>query len=180
MAQALPFFTLFARRAFDLKIEALGLLVLIDALTPLVGNFVWGRLADARSNRWVIIMAALLGLLAPALCLLLYSQGGSSLSGTSVLAAFSIIVFATGFASVGIDLATKNYILDLAPDDAERPVYIGVNDTLVGLPTMLLAGAGFIIDAFGFAPVFSSIGMIAIAGALLATSLPSFTEGHMQ
>ena len=180
LSQALPFFTLFARRTFNLEIEALGLLVLIDALTPLVGNFVWGRLADARSNRWVIIAAALTGLLAPVLCLLHYARSGSSLSPPSVLGVFAVVVFAIGFASVGIDLATKNYILDLAPNDSERPVYIGVNDTLVGLPTMLLAGVGFIIDAFGFAPVFIGVGVIAIAGALFATRLPSFTQGHTQ
>ena len=29
-------------------------------------------------------------------------------------------------------------VLDLAPDEARRPVYIGMNDTLVALPTMLL------------------------------------------
>jgi hypothetical protein len=127
----------------------------------------------------VLIAAALTGLLAPALCLFLYAQS-SSLSGATVLGVFAAVVFSTGFASVGIDLATKNYILDLAPGDAERPVYTGVNDTLVGLPTMLLAGAGFIIDAFGFAPVFSAVGLIAVGGALLATRLPSFTQVHTQ
>jgi hypothetical protein len=42
LAQGLPFFTLFARRAFNLEVEALGLLILIGSLMPLVGNFVWG------------------------------------------------------------------------------------------------------------------------------------------
>jgi hypothetical protein len=90
------------------------------------------------------------------------------------------LCFPTAGRILGAGLLLTWFISDLTPDDAERPVYIGVNDTLVGLPTMLLAGAGFIIDAFGFAPVFSSIGMIAIAGALLATRLPSFTGGHTQ
>src|SRR5215212_5020529 len=176
LAQGLPFFTLFARRAFNLEVEALGLLVLTDAFTPLAGNFVWGHLADARGNRFVFGAAALTGLLAPALCLLLYVQSSGAISSTVILAAFAAVVFATGFASVGIDLATKNYILDLAPDDSQRPVYIGVNDTLVGLPTTLLAGAGFIIDAFGFAPVFGAVGLLAVGGALLAARLPSFNQ----
>ena len=119
-----------------------------------------------------------MGLLAPALCLFLYARSDGSLSPTSVLAVFAAVVFATGFASVGIDLAAKNYILDLAPGDAERPVYIGVNDTLVGLPTVLLAGAGFIIDAFGFAPVFGAVGLLAAGGTLLAARLPSFNQGR--
>jgi MFS family permease len=177
LAQALPFFTLFARRAFKLEVEALGLLVLTDALTPLAGNAVWGRVADARGNRFVFVAAPLTGLLAPALCLLLYARSGG-LPGAWAVAAFAAVVFTTGFASVGIDLAAKNYILDLAPGDAERPVYIGVNDTLVGLPTVLLAGAGFIIDAFGFAPVFGAVGLLAAGGTLLAARLPSFNQGR--
>ena len=34
--------------------------------------------------------------------------------------------------------------------------------------------------AFGFAPVFSTVGLLAVGGALLATRLPSFTQGHTQ
>jgi hypothetical protein len=73
---------------------------------------------------------------------------------------------------VGIDLATKNYVLDLAPDDRQRPMYIGVNDMLVGLPTMLMAGAGVIIDASGFLPVFVGLVVLTVTGALLAAGLP--------
>lgn len=69
--------------------------MLTDALTPLAGNFVWGRLADARGNRFVFGAAALTGLLAPALCLLLYIQSSGGISGTVILAAFAAVVFAT-------------------------------------------------------------------------------------
>lgn len=172
LAQALPFFTIFARRSFDIEVEALGLLVIVDAATPLVGNFIWGRLADARGNRWVIIAASFCGLLAPICSLMLYANRATQLSPSLLLGLFASIVFTIGLAAVGIDLATKNYILDLAPDDAQRPLYIGVNDTLVGLPTMLLAVAGFIIDALGFLPVFIGLGILTIAGALLAIQLP--------
>jgi hypothetical protein len=51
-------------------------------------------------------------------------------------------------------------------------MYIGVNDTLVGLPTMLMAGAGVIIDASGFLPVFVGLVVLTVIGALLAAGLP--------
>jgi MFS family permease len=172
LAQALPFFTIFARRSFNLEVEALGLLVIVDAATPLIGNFIWGKLADARGNRWVMMAASCCGLLAPVCSLLLYAIRDAQLASSLLLSLFAVIVFTIGLASVGIDLATKNYVLDLAPDDTQRPVYIGVNDTLVGLPTMLLAVAGFIINALGFRPVFIGLGVLTIAGALLATQLP--------
>jgi len=60
-------------------------------------------------------------------------------------------VFVIGAASVGVDLTTKNIVLDLVPSASQRPLTIGVNDTLVG--------AGAAIDAFGFAPVFVAVGV---------------------
>jgi|SRR5215213_563763 len=89
-----------------------------------------------------------------------------------MLVLLAMIVFAIGIASVGIDLATKNYVLDLAPEDTQRPMYIGVNDTLIGLPTMLMAGAGVIIDALGFLPAFVGLVILTMIGALLAARLP--------
>jgi hypothetical protein len=86
---------------------------------------------------------------------------------------FACIVFAVGVAQAGIDLGTKNYVLDLAPNEAARPLYIGFNDTLVGLPTMLLVAAGVTIDLFGFLPVFVGLAVLTAAGALLALRLPA-------
>lgn len=177
VAQALPFFILFARRDFNLNVEALGIFILIDALTPLLGNFVWGRMADARSNPWVMMTASVCGLLAPVLSLSLYLlKTKGDLTSASVVIVFAVIVFVTGFAAVGIDLATKNYVLELAPDDTLRPVYIGVNDTLVGLPTMLLAGAGLVIDAFGFVPVFAAVAAASISALLISLRLPAYSQ----
>jgi MFS family permease len=172
MVHALPFFTLFAHRSFNIEAESLGLLIIVDAGTPLIGNFVWGKLADARGNRWIIICASVCGLLAPACSIWLYATRKGELARAFMLALLSLIVFAIGMASVGIDLATRNYVLDLAPDDRQRPLYIGVNDMLVGLPTMLMAGAGVIIDVSGFLPVFVGLVVLTVIGALLAAGLP--------
>jgi MFS family permease len=171
--QALPLFTLFARRGFGLEIESLGLLLIADASAPIAGNFIWGRLADRLGNRPVIVIAALCGLLAPALSLFLYFGGNSS---GFAIGLFVVIVFAAGITLSGIDLASKNFILDLAPDEAERPFYIGVNDSLVGLPTMLLVGAGVIVDLFGFFPVFCGLILLTFAGAAITFRLPNIEK----
>jgi MFS family permease len=178
LVQALPFFTLFARRRLGIETESLGLLVTVDAVAPVVGNFVWGKLADSLGNRRAIIGASLCGLIAPALGFILYvSRIGPGLLALSL---FAGIVFSVGVAATGIDLATKNHILDLAADEAERPIYIGVNDTLVGLPTMLLAATGLVIDLFGFLPVFIGLGVLTIAASIATSRLPfqarSFTR----
>ena len=180
LTQGLPFFTLFAKRAFNLQLKALGVLILVDAVTPIVGNFIWGRLSDSHGNRWVIIAAAAFGVIAPLCGVTLYAMQDSSSSGALVLIVLAIVVFTAGTATVGIDLAAKNYMLDLAPNAEQRPLYIGVSDTLIGIPTMLLIGVGGVIDAFGFAPVFSIIGVAAIAGTLVASRLPLSQKGAVE
>lgn len=175
ITQALPFFTLFARRSFKIEVTALGTLVIVDAIAPVIGNFIWGRLADAFGNSRVIVLSSFFGLLAPVISLILYSLVGG-LSATIALFFFSCIVFTVGVVQSGIDLATKNYVLDLTTDEAERPLYIGVNDTLVGVPTILLIGTGIIIDIFGFLPLFIGLTFLTSIGALLALRLPAAKE----
>ena len=82
--------------------------------------------------------------------------------------AFGALVSAVGVAAAGSDLAGKNLLLDFAPDEARRPVYIGVNDTLIAVPTLLLVGAGAAIDVVGFRAVFILAGVVALLATLLA------------
>jgi MFS family permease len=168
--QGLVFFSIFGRRQFHLDLSALGLLVISDALAPLVGNFLWGKLADRRSNRLVLGAVALLSLISPLAAVALYVSS-EAISHTLVLASFALIVFVMGVASAGADLATKNLLLELAPD-RKRPVYIGVNDTLVALPTILLVIGGPAIDWFGFLPVFIVMGLFGLGAATVSVTLP--------
>jgi MFS-type transporter involved in bile tolerance (Atg22 family) len=168
--QGLVFFSIFGRRQFHLDLSALGLLVISDALAPLVGNFLWGKLADRQSNRLVLGAVALLSLISPLAAVALYISS-EAISHTLMLATFAVIVFVIGVASAGADLATKNLLLELAPD-RKRPVYIGVNDTLVALPTMLLVIGGPAIDWFGFLPVFIVMGLFGLGAATVSVTLP--------
>jgi len=168
--QGLVFFSIFGRREFHLDMKALGLLLVSDAAAPFIGNYVWGKLSDRRGNRLVIGAAAIIALAAPAMAILLHFSAQDFTHGT-VLAFFAAIVFAVGFASVGVDIATKNFVLDLAADP-ERPVYIGTNDTLVALPTMLLVAGGFAIDRAGYLPVFIAIACCTGAAVALMGRLP--------
>jgi MFS family permease len=173
LVQGLPFFTLFAKERFGLEIDALGVLVIVSAVVPIVSNYVWGRLADARGNRFTLITSGLVGLAAPACVYLLFAQETAS---TSTIVLLAVIVTAIGAIAAGFDLTTKNYILALSPSEDERPFYIGVNDTLVGLPTTLLVATGFIIDAFGFVPIFVGVAVLTILAIVMATRLPRDEE----
>jgi hypothetical protein len=168
--QGLVFFSLFGRWEFGLDFKALGLLLMGDAVAPFIGNFFWGRWSDRLGNAWVLASAAIVSLLAPALALTLATVG-EHWSHAALMTAFGGIVLALGVASTGVDLASKNFVLDLAPDARRRPIYIGVNDTLIALPTMLLAGAGATIDHVGFRPIFIVCAIGATTAAMMCRSL---------
>lgn len=72
---------------------------------------------------------------------------------------------------MGADLASKNFVLELAPEQT-RTVYIGVNDTLVAVPTMFLAIGGAAIDWFGFRPVFIAIALCSGVAISAAFNMP--------
>ena len=126
----LTFFALFGRREFNLDLKVFGLLIVSDAAAPFFGNWLWGKWADRIGNRWVLGTSALVSLGAPTLALVLGHVGGDW-SNAVVIAAFGAIVFSLGVAGAGVELASKNFILELAPDAGRRTVYIAVNDTLV-------------------------------------------------
>ena len=94
--------------------------------SPAVSFGKTGRLIRQPLN---ISQRSTLGLLAPALSLTLY-EAGSDWSHTLVLWLFGCLVLAVGVGEAGIDLTTKNYVLDLASNEDERPLYIGFNNTL--------------------------------------------------
>ena len=169
LVQGLPFFTLFAKQRFGLDFDALGILVVVSALTPILANFVWGRLSDARDHRFTLLASGILGLIAPVCAGLLLGQ---TQPGGLVIALLAVIVAVVSMASAGFDLASKNYVLALSPNEQERPFYIGVNDTAVGLPTSLLAATGLIIDLFGFVPVFAGITVFTLAAVGVGLRLP--------
>lgn len=169
LVQGLPFFTLYAKQGFGLEINTLGILVIVSAITPIIASYVFGRLADSIGNRKTIMVSTVVGLLAPVGVLFL--AGIDEQSG-GVIALVAFIVFSVNAASQGFDLSTKNYMLDLASSDEERPFFIAVNDVLIGLPTMVLVAAGLIIDLLGFAPVFIGIGLFAAAAIVITIQLP--------
>ena len=168
----LTFFGLFGRREFDLDLKVFGLLVVSDAIAPLIGNWFWGRSADRLGNRWVLALSAGVSLMAPAIALAL-PLARSALSGWILVASFGVIVFALGVAAAGVELASKNFILEFAPDEQRRPVYIGVNDTLIAIPTMLLVIGGAVIDRLGFQPLFIAVAACSVVAAIMTRSLPT-------
>ena len=85
--------------------------------------------------------------------------------------AFPLIFALLGMVEAAIVLGYFNYVLDLAPE-AERPVYMGLTNTLAGgLVVMPLIG-GWLLERTSYSTLFA-VALLGVApAALLALTLP--------
>jgi hypothetical protein len=68
-------------------------------------------------------------------------------------------------------LSGSNYLLELIPD-TERPIYLGLSNTLSGIAVLVSGLGGLAVDAFGFFGLFViSLGLYLVTYTF-ATRLP--------
>ena len=68
-------------------------------------------------------------------------------------------------------LSGSNYLLELIPD-TERPIYLGLSNTLSGIAVLISGLGGLVVDALGFVGLFViSLGLYVVTYAF-TTKLP--------
>lgn len=149
------FYTVYALRTWDAPAAQVGVFTTLLFVGQMVGNTVFGWLADRHGHRRVII----LGL-------------GATLAGNLVaitaptLGAFGAVFVMTGLQIAALNVSNLNVMLEFAPAPSEQPTYVGLGTTLVapiafGAPL----AAGLLADALGFYAVFA-VGAISVCVAL--------------
>ncbi len=166
----IPFYAIFAREITGTQISGLGLFVIANSLAMLLSSYFWGRFADS-SSRLVMASGGIAGIIACAMALsfpLLDESFHTS-------AAFSAIFFVAGFAHAGIRLGRKTWLVDAAPE-IERPLYVSVSNTVVGIITVASAALGFIADAASVGWLIGVFAAFMLIGVVLALRLPEAEE----
>ncbi len=145
---------------------SLGLYMIAVALAEILSNGFWARHAD-RDSRLVLSGAAAI----------------SALSGLGVLlisalpldwrlpVLYAIPFLGINFAFAGVRLGADTYLIDSTPD-TDRPMYVALSNTVIGVVGLLGALLGGIASVAGLHTVFVILIVIAGAGALAAWSLP--------
>jgi hypothetical protein len=65
----------------------------------------------------------------------------------------------------------SNFLLELVPGD-ERPLYLGLSNTLMGIIVLISGLGGLVVDLFSFAGLFVLSLALCLGGYSLATGLP--------
>ncbi len=150
------FYIIYALRQFNMDTITAGFLTATLTISQTVANAGMGWLGDRWGHRSMLIIGAVAALLSSFLAWL----------ATSIFWFYPIFLLA-GLANVSIWTIGMAMTVDFGTE-AERPLYIGLSQTLTAPATILapLLG-GFIVDSAGFIPTFTisttlSVVMIAI------------------
>lgn len=138
-----PFYVLVAKDIDDTSWSLLGYLIIVNGLANIISSPFWGKIADQSATRLMRI-SSFIALGGGVFALLFYFASDWNLG----FFAFLPVFFINGIAYSGARLSRKTYLVDYAPDD-DRPTYVSVANTFIGLFTIVAAGFGVIAEIFG-------------------------------
>ncbi len=173
---ALPFYGIYARSVLGAPEGMVGVYVATRIGSQLFFNLPWGRLSDRRGNR---VVMQLLSLSSGATTLLALALVGLvelwHIQGTWLPYLALPLFFLDGAIRPAQILSGSNFLLELVPD-AERTLYLGLSNTVMGIVVLVSGLGGLLVDFFGFAGLFAvSLGLYLI-GYVFAVGLPEPRE----
>lgn len=137
-----PFYVVLANKYSEDNWKNLGFLIIISSVAQIISSPIWGRLSD-KSSLLVLRLASAIALfgIAYAIYILLSDQ---EFSFYWILPLF----FINALAYAGARLSRKTYLVDYSPED-DRPTYVAMASTVIGLFTLITASFGLITEQFG-------------------------------
>jgi MFS family permease len=165
-----PFYVIYATEALRLPASVAGIYLAVRAISGALSNLLWGRVSDRQGNRRLLLISSLLIALIPALAL-----AGPALAGAlgmgedGLIAAIGLVFLASGIANDSSNIAGMTYLLEIVPED-ERPTYIGLANTTLGIVTFLPVLGGWLVTQLGYQGTFGLGLVFALLG--VAATLP--------
>ncbi|MFQ5886797.1 MAG: MFS transporter [Anaerolineae bacterium] len=150
---ATPFYILYARDRLGIPGGMVGLYLSAMTAVSVGSNLVWSRISDRRSNKLLLQIASILGLSIPLSALFIPHLSGL-LSPGSLGYLFGVVFVLLGSYTAGARIGNINFLLEISPA-VERPIYLGVTNTLLGMALLASAVGGVIVEVAGFGILFS-------------------------
>jgi MFS family permease len=157
---------LYARDLTDGKLGGLSVFVIATGVSEVLSSPFWGRYSD-RSSRTVMMMG---GFLAVAIGVAALAVGAlpEDWHTPLVLAPIFLVV---GFARAGVRLGRKTYLVDAAPG-SERPLYVALTNTIIGVLALAGSAFGLVAELFGTAVLLMVFVALTALGVLVTWRLP--------
>jgi hypothetical protein len=163
-SSATPFFAVYVQRQLGGPLSMVGVYLAVYTAANLLAHVGFGRYSSRAGNRRTMVAAAVAGLAMIGLVLAL-ALAATPLGLSGQAAAWCLLpVFALlGMRESGIGVASHSLLLDIAPP-AERSLYLGFTNTLLGVVIVATALSGVVVQVFGFLALF----VVALAAHVLA------------
>ncbi len=160
-----PFYVLLAKDLEDLPHSFLGYLIIISAIAQVIGSPLWGKFAD-KNPKFLMRISSFIALFG-----LFYALSFTLTNPLfSSVYAFIPVFFINGIAYAGARLSRKTYLVDYAPE-ADRPTYVSLANTSIGLFTILAGSFGLVSKVFGLGGQLMFFGILLIACIILSFKL---------
>ena len=159
---ATPFYIVYAKDLLGAPASSVGTYLLTLTLSSILANLVWGRISARYGNKMVITLSAVAGLGAPIAALAAGSAGSLPL--------FFLPFALQGVYQSSIMIGQVSFVLDIAPA-GDRPIYIGLINTILGITSLTLAASGLIVDALGYHALFAIAALFFVLGLGAALGL---------
>ena len=167
---ASAFYILYAMRKLGFGVETTGLFVSSQVLGSLVAGLMMGVIQD----HWgpLVHIRAAIGLSALPPLLALGAAPLLSILGGGTLYLYLLVYLFLGIYAGASGWPFFNWIMEHAPE-TQRPLYIGLINTLGTVMMFAPALGGVIVRALSYQAVFIAAAIFAIAAYILSLSLPS-------
>lgn len=163
---ATPFYAIYATQELGVEPAAVGVYIAVTTLAALVSNPLWSWLSDHHKSHVVMVAAAGAAPILPLLALMF----GALNPGPQLALPFAILFAVYGAGRTAGNIVFPTYLLNLAPP-AERTLYIGLTNTLLGFATFIPIVGGVLLDLYGFQPLFIITFLASSVGLALALRL---------
>jgi len=162
---ASPFYMIYASKVLGLPESLAGVFLILSTIANIVSTYTWGTLSDRAGNKAVMQLVSAMACLPPALALVAGLLAGRFSTHAHLVATvfFGLIFAILGAMRTGTFIGGMNYLLDVAPP-ADRPIYIGLSNTVIGIASLVSASGGAITELVGYNALF----LIALGFYLLA------------
>jgi hypothetical protein len=151
-----PFYAVHAIETLGAPVSAIGTFLILATFASIVANVAFRRPANDGRNVTVLQISVTLLMLAPIVA-----------TFATDWRAFAV-VFALNAAGVsGMGVASWNLLYALAPE-ADRPIYIGLTNGLLVLPSLAPIVVGSVTHAIGYGPTFAIAAGVATASLAMS------------
>ena len=147
---ATPFFAVYVQQQLGGSKAMIGVYLGVYTATNLLVNLFFGRISKKFGNSKIMVIAGICGLFMSIIVLLLSIVAVPMKINAQAASYILIPVFVlSGMRTSGIGVSGNSLMLDISPT-AERSLYVGFTNSLLGIVLIATGLGGLIMNTFGF------------------------------